>query len=340
MSSSSDSIFSPTVCSPVFLVLPNYLSQHLQSHPTFPVDPHTGSSDAALLLSTDGGLSSTQLTIVRGGIKRRLKAGRPTLGGSQRMEEGRDWRLGQIGELLSPELSLQGPAERRRGNPGEGTAGRGGEAGPAALPAAPGEKEAGGDGGPGGAGRLEGANRLELTQLLPHGPVASDEALAQGRAHLGRLRRAEALLLLDEAPQVLPGELGRLPPAVPVAHGEEGHGAARAPAGAGAGAGRQRSLLRRPGAPSPPPAALGGGLGAARASGRRSAFVRGAALRLGLHHDLGHVLHVFPAALVGEHAHPQRVQPLHGGVGRGGSARRRPPLPARDGSPPAAADYC
>lgn len=256
------------------------------------------------------------------------------------MEQGRDRRLGQIGELLSPELSLQGPAERRRGTQGRARPGAAERPGRQRYRLLRGGRRREGTGDPAERGRLEGANRLELTQLLPHGPVASDEALAQGRAHLGRLRRAEALLLLDEAPQVLPGELGRLPPAVPVAHGEEGHGAARAPAGAGAGAGRQRSLLRRPGAPSPPPAALGGGLGAARASGRRSAFVRGAALRLGLHHDLGHVLHVFPAALVGEHAHPQRVQPLHGGVGRGGSARRRPPLPARDGSPPAAADYC
>ena len=61
----------------------------------------------------------------------------------------------------------------------------------------------------------------ELTQLLPHGEMTGEEAFADGGAHLRRLGRREAPLLLNETPQVLAGELRRLPPAVPVAHGDE-----------------------------------------------------------------------------------------------------------------------
>lgn len=70
----------------------------------------------------------------------------------------------------------------------------------------------------------------ELTQFLPHGEVTGEEAFADGSAHLGGLGRGEAFLLLDETPQVLPGKLCRLPPAVPVAHSEEGHRGAAATA--------------------------------------------------------------------------------------------------------------
>lgn len=81
--------------------------------------------------------------------------------------------------------------------------------------------------------------------------MTGEEAFADGGAHLRRLGRREAPLLLDETPQVLAGELRSLPPAVPVAHGEEGHRGAAAAAAAGSrrgpGVGRRGASL--PGGP-------------------------------------------------------------------------------------------
>lgn len=167
----------------------------------------------------------------------------------------------------------------------------------------------------------------ELTQFLPHGEVTGEEAFADGSAHLGGLGRGETLLLLDKTPQVLPGKLCRLPPAVTVAHGKEGHRGAAATAAAsgwrgrgvqGRVAGRRRAFSRWPNA---------GKSGARRLPERPIRYRRRLVLRsqLRLHHNLSYVLHVLPPALVREDAHSQRVQPRHG---------RLPGIPPFPRSPP------
>lgn len=60
----------------------------------------------------------------------------------------------------------------------------------------------------------------ELTQFLLRGEETGESAPVEGNAKPSRLRQGETLLLLEETPQVPPGRLCRLPPALPVAHGK------------------------------------------------------------------------------------------------------------------------
>lgn len=163
-------------------------------------------------------------------------------------------------------------------------------------------------------------NNASLTQLFPHGVVAGDEALANRRAHLPVAGRPEAPLLLDALPQAVPGEVRRLAAPVSVEHGEERHGAARA---ARTRAPSQEALLgfasswirRRA-------ENVRGALGVSMLAGGAARTVRLAAAlrriryrfvveRLWLHYDLGHILHVFPTALVGENANSHQHRVFH-----------------------------